>query len=58
MFVDIIGHAGGTMVSPSSDQRLRNGECFVNLFIDVESTHRRAAATISVIEGAGGDSVK
>ena len=54
MHVDIIGHAGGTIVSPSSDERLRNGECLVNLFIDVESTHRRAAATISVIEGAGG----
>ena len=53
MFVDIIGHADGTMVSPSSDQRLGNRECFVNLFIDVESTHRRAAATISVIKGAG-----
>ena len=54
MFVDIIGHADGTMVSPSSDQRIRNGECFVNLFIDMESTHRRTVATISVIEGAGG----
>ena len=54
MLVDILGHAGGAIVSPSSDQRIRNDECFVNLFIDVESTHRRAAATISVIKGAGG----
>ena len=51
MLVEIIGHTGGTIVSPSSDQRLGNGECFVNLFIDVKSTHTRAAATISVIEG-------